>query len=86
MVSSAVSSRALAGSLGSLSAETPYRAETHRFRSAWFAHCSLVVSSAPDETSESLLLQQFPMVVVRAAVLLYEFRAAARPAAVKEVA
>jgi hypothetical protein len=45
-----------------------------------------VVSSAPDETSESLLLQQFPMVVVRAVVLMYRFRAAARPAAVKEVA
>ena len=36
--------------------------------------------------AESFLLQQFPMVVVRAAVLLYKFRAAARPAAVKEVA
>jgi len=45
---------------------------------ALFAHCSLVVSSAPDETPESLLLQRFPMVVVRAAVLLYKFGTAAR--------
>jgi len=77
MVSSAVSSRALAGSLGSLSAETTHGAETHR-SVALFAHCSLVVSSAPDETPESLLLQRFPMVVVRAAVLLYKFGTAAR--------
>jgi len=41
-----------------------------------------VPSSAPDETPESLLLQRFPMVVVRAAVLLYKFRAAAAKAAV----
>jgi hypothetical protein len=45
-----------------------------------------MVSSAPDETPESLLLQRFPMVVVRAAVLLYKFRAAARTVAAQVVA
>jgi hypothetical protein len=46
-------------------------------RLALFAHCSLVVSSAPDETPESLLLDQASMVAARAA---------ARMVAAKEVA